>query len=328
MYYMDPLGTRVELQVDTFEAVDPATGEQLGSIDWDKAIEFLQSEGFAANPVGVDYDPDEVIAAYRSGKLTRDGLFRRPPPGANEEKIIKGFAVLETGMKILDAVPSFVRASLMGPSAPNEGQFVMKDSTLVGGRVSEDTVAGAEVKAMPIKFAHFVLRSKQVSTLSVWYRTVLHTESMFSKNHLTNFQTYDDEHHRLACIFQPGLKPRPRNSAGVSHVTFYYESLQQLAHTYDRLRKLDGSFPSSEPQWVHAATHPVRILPFACRRGGPLTSLFYHDPDGNVVELCHRDLTIDRETLLAYYDSLKSFPAGDDFNVDELMKFTIPASKL
>jgi catechol-2,3-dioxygenase len=54
MYYRDPDGNRMEFQVDC--CADAA-----------EANRFMNSEAFAANPVGVDYDPDELLARYRSG---------------------------------------------------------------------------------------------------------------------------------------------------------------------------------------------------------------------------------------------------------------------
>lgn len=54
MYYADPDGNQMELQVDAF-----ATSEA--------ANDFMRGEHFSANPIGVEYDPDEVLAQIRSG---------------------------------------------------------------------------------------------------------------------------------------------------------------------------------------------------------------------------------------------------------------------
>ncbi len=53
MYYQDPDGNRMEFQVDTCSV--------------DEANAMMQSEAFVANPIGVDYDPNELLARYRSG---------------------------------------------------------------------------------------------------------------------------------------------------------------------------------------------------------------------------------------------------------------------
>jgi catechol-2,3-dioxygenase len=55
MYYRDPDGNQLELQVDNF-----ATAEELDS--------WFASGDFAKNPIGVAYDPDELLARYRAGE--------------------------------------------------------------------------------------------------------------------------------------------------------------------------------------------------------------------------------------------------------------------
>lgn len=54
MYYMDPDGNSVELQVDAFNTKAEA------------ASYFLTSD-FASNPIGVTFDPDELLADYEAG---------------------------------------------------------------------------------------------------------------------------------------------------------------------------------------------------------------------------------------------------------------------
>jgi len=64
MYYRDPDGTRVELQIDNF-----ASNEALHA--------WFQSGAFASNPIGVEYDPDRLLEMYRAGtpldKLVQQG---------------------------------------------------------------------------------------------------------------------------------------------------------------------------------------------------------------------------------------------------------------
>ena len=63
MYYQDPDGNRHEFQVESCDAA--------------AANEFMRSEIFAANPIGVGYDPDELLARYRAGATEAD-LLERP----------------------------------------------------------------------------------------------------------------------------------------------------------------------------------------------------------------------------------------------------------
>ena len=54
MYYRDPDGNRMEFQVDCCANADEAHA-------------FMHSDAFAANPVGVDYEADALLARYRNG---------------------------------------------------------------------------------------------------------------------------------------------------------------------------------------------------------------------------------------------------------------------
>ena len=54
MYYSDPDGTRVELQIDNF-----ANTEELDA--------WFRSGAFALNPIGVEYDPEVLLTRYRGG---------------------------------------------------------------------------------------------------------------------------------------------------------------------------------------------------------------------------------------------------------------------
>lgn len=54
MYYADPDGNQMEFQVDAFASAEAANGYMLGP-------------HFAANPIGVEYDPEEMLAAIRAG---------------------------------------------------------------------------------------------------------------------------------------------------------------------------------------------------------------------------------------------------------------------
>jgi catechol-2,3-dioxygenase len=65
MYYKDPDGNRVELQVDNFPTAEETN-------------RWIRSGDFAANPIGVVFDPEELLARYRSGEPI-ERLTARPP---------------------------------------------------------------------------------------------------------------------------------------------------------------------------------------------------------------------------------------------------------
>ena len=54
MYYRDPDGNRVELQIDNF-----ATAEE--------GQAWMHSPAFDRNPIGIEYDPDELVKKFESG---------------------------------------------------------------------------------------------------------------------------------------------------------------------------------------------------------------------------------------------------------------------
>ena len=53
LYYADPDGNRMELQVDHGTVAD--------------AVAYMKSEAFGGNPIGIEYDPDELLARYEAG---------------------------------------------------------------------------------------------------------------------------------------------------------------------------------------------------------------------------------------------------------------------
>jgi hypothetical protein len=68
MYYRDPDGNKVELQVDVFQ-----TSSEVNA--------FLERE-YPENFMGIIFDPEEMIRRYESGVAIEE-LYRRPklPPG-------------------------------------------------------------------------------------------------------------------------------------------------------------------------------------------------------------------------------------------------------
>jgi catechol-2,3-dioxygenase len=54
MYYRDPDGNRVELQIDNFASAEEGQA-------------WMHSEAFDRNPIGVEYDPDELVKKFQAG---------------------------------------------------------------------------------------------------------------------------------------------------------------------------------------------------------------------------------------------------------------------
>jgi hypothetical protein len=54
MYFRDPDGNQVELQIDNFDSVE--------------ALEtWFASGAFQSNPIGVEFDPEVLIGRFRAG---------------------------------------------------------------------------------------------------------------------------------------------------------------------------------------------------------------------------------------------------------------------
>ncbi|OAL33548.1 hypothetical protein AYO20_07234 [Fonsecaea nubica] len=67
LYYKDPDGNKIEMQVDNFATVQEATA-------------FFHTDEFAENPIGVDFDPDELVRRLRDGE-DRKEILKRPRTG-------------------------------------------------------------------------------------------------------------------------------------------------------------------------------------------------------------------------------------------------------
>ncbi|MCC6196051.1 MAG: VOC family protein [Burkholderiales bacterium] len=64
MYYADPDGNQMEFQVDSYGSTEEANA-------------FMGSPHFAANPIGVEYDPEDWLARLRVGAPASEFLLRQ-----------------------------------------------------------------------------------------------------------------------------------------------------------------------------------------------------------------------------------------------------------
>jgi len=68
MYYRDPDGNKVELQIDNFATVEELKG-------------FFRGNDFSKNPIGVSFDPDELARQYHAGVPESELKKYRPEKG-------------------------------------------------------------------------------------------------------------------------------------------------------------------------------------------------------------------------------------------------------
>lgn len=153
----------------------------------------------------------------------------------------------------------------------------------------------------PKKLAHVVLRTPRYKKMNEFYKTFLGAKATYENEHLS-FLTYDDEHHRIAVVAVPGTTEKIKTSAGLEHIAFTFDTLEDLALAY-RQRKAKG------------------IVPIWCVNHGPTTSIYYQDPDGNQLET--QVDNFDTAEAADEFMSSAAFaenPIGVDFDPEELIR--------
>jgi len=119
--------------------------------------------------------------------------------------------------------------------------------------------------ASPKKLSHIVLQTNHRREMIDWYCTVLGAEILYEAERIS-FISYDDEHHRVAFLDPGPLVERQPDAAGLNHVAFTFANLDELTENYLRLKE-------------------IGVNPHRCVNHGVTTSMYYHDPDNNQVEL-------------------------------------------
>ncbi len=117
----------------------------------------------------------------------------------------------------------------------------------------------------PAYLSHYGIRAQRYQEMIQWYKAVFRAKIQH-ENEFLAFMTFDQEHHRLVIFEDAATVDKPENAAGVDHVGYGLTSFGDLVSTYERL-KAEG------------------IIPFMPLNHRFTTSLYYHDPDGNEVEL-------------------------------------------
>jgi catechol 2,3-dioxygenase len=114
---------------------------------------------------------------------------------------------------------------------------------------------------------HVNLKTNRLQEMIDWYALVVGTKVNFQFPGGA-FISNDRANHRIALLAVPGLKEDPQKfvHTGLHHTAFEYGSFADLMSSYARLKK-----KGIEPQ--------------VCLNHGLTTSLYYSDPDQNMVEL-------------------------------------------
>lgn len=170
----------------------------------------------------------------------------------------------------------------------------------------------------PQKLAHVVLRTAKLKEQVKFYTDFLGAH-VVHQNDFIAFITYDDEHHRLAFIAYPDVQPKVTNSAGLEHIAFTFDTIDDLAKSYSQRKALN-------------------ILPVRCLNHGPTTSIYYEDLEGNQIEvsppypvttnsmLIHTQTqtdnydTVEEATAFMSSEAFQKNPIGIDFDPEDLVK--------
>jgi len=149
------------------------------------------------------------------------------------------------------------------------------------------------------KLSHIALRTNQLPVLRDWYLEVLDAHPVF-ENDMLAFITFDDEHHRIAMAQLPQLAAHTATTVGLGHSAYTFESLDTLLTKYEALKE-------------------AGIQPHVPVQHGITTSLYYRDPDGNMVELQIENMPPDEATRYLCGEECSLDPIGPSFDPDTML---------
>lgn len=156
-----------------------------------------------------------------------------------------------------------------------------------------------DLLASPIKFAHVVLKTPHYRVMVDWWADFLEAKVRFG-NEFLSFISYDDEHHRIAIAGLPHLQEPDKQSWGLEHFAFTYDSLDSLLSQYERM-KAKG------------------VSPYLTIHHGMTISAYYADPDGNQVEAQVDVMDMDGAELFMNGPLFAKNPIGRKMDFDALV---------
>lgn len=132
------------------------------------------------------------------------------------------------------------------------------------------TVYAATPRPRPIRVPqlhHATFMTMDIDPMVRFYEAVCGLQPVFYSEQAA-WLTNDEANHRIALLRLPGTKPpvdKPHR-AGLHHTAFEYADFDAWLDNFARLRDLG-------------------ILPSFCMDHGMTMSIYYHDPDGNGIEI-------------------------------------------
>ncbi|RAO65974.1 uncharacterized protein BHQ10_001986 [Talaromyces amestolkiae] len=159
----------------------------------------------------------------------------------------------------------------------------------------------------PQKLAHVVFRTTpdKYQILVNFYLEILNASIRHEDPGKIAFLSFDEEHHRIAILAVPGLTVPASDDlprAGLDHIAFTYKTLTELAQVYVSLRDRPN-----DP-----------LMPIWSINHGPTTSLYYHDPLGNKIEMQFDNFqTMEEADAYMKGNEFAENPLGVEFDPDE-----------
>jgi len=159
--------------------------------------------------------------------------------------------------------------------------------------------------APPSKFAHVVYNTHRYQEMLDWYTLVFDATVQYGNDGIS-FLTYDEEHHRFAFINLgplPDDAPEPRmgRGAGVHHVAYTWDSLDDLVQLYKRLSD-------------------AGITPQIPMKHGMTFSMYYADPDGNMMEFQVDLCDVETANEFMHSEAFENNPIGELFDPEEFLQ--------
>jgi len=150
------------------------------------------------------------------------------------------------------------------------------------------------------RLAHVVLQTTALAPMKAWYLKVLDAHVVHENDYIA-FITFDDEHHRVAIMQIPGLQERSPITVGLAHAAYTFDTLDELLAKYQDLAA-------------------AGIAPRAPVQHGVTTSLYYRDPDENMVELQIDNFsTPEQATAYMCGEEYSSDPIGPTFDPEGMV---------
>lgn len=172
--------------------------------------------------------------------------------------------------------------------------------------------------ALPsMRLGEIVLATGRYDAMTAWYRQLLDIEPSLEHANDTGVPTGGPPKPTRMCFFRlhieppyqdvvaifemPGTRDAPSGDPGLHHMQLRNASLPVLGERYRRLRDLG-------------------VLPYRAMDHGPSTSLYYHDPDHNAVEIAASNFaTLEEFQACLASDAFKLNPTGKAIDPQSLM---------